>query len=272
MSESTPSQLTQAVLNQARALGADIAGVAAGSQLLAGPSYAVQPFMPTWDGTYAGRKMTAKSREVPPATPASVVVIGLAHPPEQPELDWWRAHIPSRTMGNVKLAEITKALASWLESEHGLPARDLAYYVEHGGVFLKDAASLAGLGVVGRNNLFLSRELGPWVRLRGVGVEAKLEPGRPLAWDPCEECPAPCREACPQGALDGYDPPWPEGAPAPLPGRDGGYRREVCNQQMKADLAAGQEITVPGRDRPSKQVFYCRRCELACPVGRSPGA
>ena len=142
----------------------------------------------------------------------------------------------------------------------------MAYYVEHGGVYLKDTATLAGLGVVGRNNLFLSRELGPRVRLRAVGVEADLEPGQPLAWDPCEECPAPCRKACPQGALD-QDAPWPQDAPGILPGRDGGYRREVCTRQMEADLAAGQEIAVPGRESPSKLVHYCRRCELACPAG-----
>ena len=268
MSEASPSQLTQAVLTQARDLGADIAGIVAMDRVLAGPSYAVQPFMPAWDGTYAGRKLAAKPRQGPSFMPASVVVIGLAHPPTKPELDWWQAHIPSRTQGNVKLAEITNGLARWLESKHGLAARDLHYYVEHGGVYLKDAATLAGLGVVGRNNLFLSWELGPRVRLRAVAVAEELTPGELLDWDPCADCSAPCRQACPQEALDGNRAGWPQGAPMTLPGRDGAYIREVCSRQMKVDFAEGREIAVPGRERPSKLVHYCRRCELACPVGR----
>ncbi len=259
--------LSASLLDLARALGADLAGVAAWDRLRAGPSYAVQPFLPTWRGVGAGHP----GRPDPPAlpfAPASLVVVGVAHPGGRPELDWWQGHIPGRTLGNQKLAAITTGLASWLADRHGLAAQDLAYHLERGGVFLKDAAVLAGLGVVGRNNLFLCPGLGPRVRLRALAVETRLEPSEPLAWDPCQECDEPCRAVCPRQALGPKDRAWPEEAPRPLPGRDGAYAREYCNQQMEADIAAGRMVVPPGRSEPSKQVRYCRRCELACPVGR----
>jgi len=267
LSKLNPQELTQAVLARARDLGADLAGVAGWDRVRTGPSYAVQPFLRDWHGVGAGHPGRAPGPALSFA-PASLVVVGLSHPEDKPKLDWWQSHIPSRTLGNVKLAAITTGLADWLSSEHGVAAVDLAYHVERGGVFLKDAAVLAGLGVVGRNNLFLCPEFGPRVRLRALAVEARLEPGEPLAWDPCVGCAASCHAVCPSQALASGGRVWPMGAPANLPGRDGSYERVRCNQQMEADIAAGREVTPPGRDKPCKQVRYCRRCELACPVGR----
>lgn len=263
----SPQQLTQAALNQARDLGADIAGAVAWDRLMAGPSYAVQPFMPTWGGVGAGHPGRAPEPDLD-FKPKSLVVVGVAHPGGRPELDWWQEHIPSRTLGNQALAKVTKGVARWLREEHGVAARDLAYHPERGGVFLKDAAVLAGLGVVGRSNLFMCPELGPRVRLRALAVGAELTPGEPLAWDPCLECEGPCRPACPQGAMAPNGRKWPPDAPSLLPGRDGAYAREACNRRMEADIGAGRMVVLPEREQPSKQVRYCRRCELACPVGR----
>jgi epoxyqueuosine reductase len=39
--------------------------------------------------------------------------------------------------------------------------RPLPYKVEEGGMFLKDAATLAGLGIIGKNNLLITPEFEP---------------------------------------------------------------------------------------------------------------
>jgi epoxyqueuosine reductase len=260
--------LGQAILAKAGGLGADIAGVAAWEQVMAGPSLAIQAHLSSWQGVGAVRD----SRQHTPCltfSPSSLVVVGLAHPGSQPELDWWQTHIPGRTIGNAGLLDVTTGLTRWLDAKYGIAAADLAYHVEHGGVFLKDAAVLAGLGVVGRNNLLLCPELGPRVRLRALAVAAEINPSTPMTWDPCLVCPEPCRQACPQNAfspskrtIDGQTP------EIHLPARDGAYQRNLCNQQMEADIAAGREFFPKGSATPAQQVRYCRRCERSCPVGR----
>jgi epoxyqueuosine reductase len=177
----------------------------------------------------------------------SVILLALEHPVERPELDWWDGR--GGTAGNRRLIKISKGLVGWLKDEHGVDAVDLPYHVERGGVLLKDAAVLAGLGRIGRNNLLLTPELGPRVRLRGLRLALDLEPSSPVGSDadPCADCDMPCVSACPQQALDD------------------GYSRARCDLQMKADEADATTIRSP--DGPPV-VKYCRACELSCPLGR----
>jgi epoxyqueuosine reductase len=37
---------------------------------------------------------------------------------------------------------------------------------------------------------------------------------------------------------------------------------------MRRDDEKGEKIVVEGQDEPGKLVKYCRRCELACPIGK----
>ncbi|NQT27025.1 hypothetical protein HQ585_16840, partial [candidate division KSB1 bacterium] len=61
-------------------------------------------------------------------------------------MDWWDG---GNTIGNRQLMKISGSLKQWLLNEHGLNVLPLPYYVEYGGLFLKDAAvqtELAGFG------------------------------------------------------------------------------------------------------------------------------
>jgi hypothetical protein len=62
----------------------------------------------------------------------------------------------------------------------------------------------SGLGARSRLRLLLHPEYGPWLAVRSVVLTtAALGPTGPLrGFDPCAGCPAPCRGACPAGALD----------------------------------------------------------------------
>ena len=259
-----PNDLKQLIKDRALALGADAAGIASWAEVRAGPSRAIQPHLSSYEGVGVS-KAPAASQEMP--QPGSLLVVALAHPTKQLALDWWQSHLARRTMGNHILVEITQGVAAYLESQHEIKAWDLPYYPGRGGVFLKDAAVLAGLGCVGRNNLFLAPEHGPRLRLRAMALETQL-PSDPRAdYDPCSDCAAPCRQACPQEAMSAalyQDLP----GLTHLPARDGSYDRLRCNQQMQADIAVGRQITPPGQDQPAKQVRYCRRCELVCLAGR----
>ena len=195
-----------------------------------------------------------------------MLVIAVEHPVDKPEMDWWfgKANPP----GNRVLIAIIKQMCEWIEHTFGIETFHFPYHVEKGGIYLKDAAVLAGLGCIGKNNLLVTPEYGPLVRLRALALKAVLPSTGPVAFDPCADCKAPCRKVCPQNAFNQqlYNP--EEYQQTHLPGRTGVYARPSCNIQMEHNIDVAQENKTDGFDKPVKLVKYCRRCEWACPVGR----
>jgi len=169
----------------------------------------------------------------------SLVVLALAHKESEPELDWWDGE--GDTLGNRRLEGIAKGLRESLEEELDITAHLLPYHVGKGGIFLKDAAVLSGLGIIGMNNLLITPEFGPRVRLRALCLDVEVEPTGPSDFAPCKTCDMPCRQACPQEAF-----------------KNGAYKRVLCNKQMKIDETS----------RVTAYIKYCRACELVCPVGK----
>ena len=69
-----------------------------------------------------------------------------------------------------------------------------------GAVSLRHAAQAAGLGVLGKNNLLLTPQFGPRVRLAGVVTSALIDPDETLSEYLCDSCEA-CIDACPVDAI-----------------------------------------------------------------------
>lgn len=181
----------------------------------------------------------------------SLLILAMHHPKGNPELDWFDR---GNTSGNRWLTKISKVLVEWLNDTHGIKAQALPYQVEKGGVYLKDAACRAGLGVIGKNNLLIHPRWGPRVRLRSVLIQDYLPPSAPLEnFNPCYQCPMPCQKACPEDALAHCR-----------------YHRPSCMLQLESDRAnkieSGRE---DAREAPRLVTAWCRRCEFACPVGTS---
>jgi epoxyqueuosine reductase len=216
-------ELAREVVQKAVSLGASLAGIADVEALRVSPSHRCRPVR--W-----------------PPDARSAIVLALAHPPLQHRLDQWDGQ-PGGTPGNRRLIRSASALVRWLKDRHGIAARTMPYQIERGGVFLKDAAVLAGLGVIGRNNLLVTPAFGPRIRLRAILAATLLTPDGPVAdFSPCDGCPEFCRRACPQDAF-----------------RSGAYDRRCCLCQMWRDENAADA---------GGGISYCRICELACPVGR----
>lgn len=246
MMELNGKKIETVIVEKAKEVGASLAGIASVAALKASPSieaYDKRPFYPeykglTWDEKYK-----------------SVLVWALVHPASEPVLDWWSMKVPGLTPGNRVLRSQSKKLRVWLEEEMGIKALSLPYQIEYGGVFLKDSAVLAGLGVFGKNNILITPEYGPRVRLRGIFIEAELEPTGPRTdFDPCKDCPMPCFRACPHDAF-----------------RSGKYDRDLCKLEHDKDEANVEVLdgAIMGIDEPSEVIKYCRKCEFACPVGRT---
>ena len=110
------------------------------------------------------------------------------------------------------------------------------------GLFLKDAAALAGIGPIGKNNLLVTDEFGPQVRLRALVTNAALTCGQPITKSEyCNECNI-CIDSCPPKALSA-----------------GKYVQAKC-----------REYLVNNRRKLSEHVFIdCNLCIESCPVGKS---
>lgn len=268
MSTSKESNLTARIVEKAKSLGASLAGVASIDALKNCPSYAIIGKMPPYSGvgTRPDSGTDQWHKIVWPESARSVVVIAIAHPKDKPELDWWDGN--AGTPGNRLLIDTNRSLSEWMTTVLKIPNRPLHYHIEKGGVFLKDAAVLAGLGCIGKNNLLVTPGFGPRLRFRALLTEQALSPTGPVAFDPCKVCHEPCRQACPENAFGqilfdredyGID---------ELPARNGSYSREFCNRQMEKNARKAESKETSPASPSRIQVKYCRRCELSCPAGK----
>jgi epoxyqueuosine reductase len=248
------NKIEKTIVDKAKELGASLAGIATIDDLKASPSYDVyskKPFYEEYDRkspNYQEFKGVEWREEH-----KSVLVWALVHPASEPVLDWWSMKVKGFTPGNGVMRVQSRKLRIWLGEELGIKALSLPYQIEYGGAFLKDSAHLAGLGVIGKNNLLVTPEFGTRVRLRGIFMEAELEPTGPTDFDPCNGCDMPCHRSCPRRAF-----------------RSGTLERPLCkleNDQREAD-AEILDGSIMGIEEPSEVVKPCRYCELACPVAQ----
>ena len=271
ISEEKNIQLREELLGKIKELGADIAGVASVQMLLNGPSEQLFPKMKDHVRDHFAEEITTglpHGAVFWEENASSAIIYGVAHPAEKLEMDWWCGEIDPP--GNKKLLQISKAFIRFMKENYpDISVYSRRYHVERGGLYLKDAAVMAGLGCIGRNNLLVTPQYGPRVRLRAVILSADLPPTGPAAFDPCEGCDAPCLAHCPQKAFSRriYTP--EESGLDKLPGRDGSYFRAACNEQMVYNEDHAKVGLMPEvSDKPEKIIKYCRNCELYCRVGR----
>ena len=283
-------EFADTTIEKAKSLGASVAGVADVRALKESPSHRIYPRIGMDpDVRWQDAPEEALHHEVDwPADAVSAVVVGVSHPADRPELDWYDG---KGTPGNRILIRIVRELSEWLEETFSVKSYRPPYFIESTGIFLKDAAVMAGLGCIGKNNIVITPEYGPRIRWRALLLDRTARAAGPVDYDPCEGCPQPCRKACPVAAFDetAYDA--SALGQSQLPGTDGTYDRITCNAKMAQDvedaaatLAASEEdrrelastmnafeeavLTLqPAGGEVRYGVKYCRRCELSCPVG-----
>lgn len=96
---------------------------------------------------------------------------------------------------------------------------------EFRGIFShKTAAVKSGLGFIGKNNLFISNDFGPSVRLMTILTNMELPKQEQIKHN-CEDCNE-CFKACPAGAIYGV-------SPSDDFNRDDIFSPEKCSHYMK---------------------------------------
>ncbi|MFW9973364.1 MAG: hypothetical protein ACFFDF_24485 [Candidatus Odinarchaeota archaeon] len=109
------------------------------------------------------------------------------------------------------------------------------------GLYLKDAAVLAGLGPIGKNNLLLTENFGSQIRLRALVTDAPLNIGHPVKNNIyCHDCNI-CIQSCPINALSG-----------------GVYNKELCLSYNISNLVKISKYTS----------IWCNICIEACPYSK----
>ena len=262
-------EIGKRIIDAAIENGATLAGIASMKALRVSASRTIYMNMGDYSGVGAVKdEDVIQSSQLFnwPDSIRSVLVVGLSHPEDKLELDWW----DERTSpGNRLLIGIIEQTSQQIESNLQLKTHKLHYHVEKGGVFLKDAAVLAGFGCIGKNNLLITPSYGPRIRLRALSLDADICPTGPITFDPCADCKVLCRNVCPENAMADKAPIFETiDFSERLSGRDGFYNREICNIRMEKDVSESRKRSVGEQS----QIKYCRRCEFVCPVGKERGA
>ncbi len=259
-------EIGKRIINIAIENGATLAGIASMKTLNLSPSHTIYRKL----GDYKGIGTVNDGETLPddqlfnwPDSARSVLLIGLSHPEERPEMDWFDG---KGSPGNRFLIDIIRRTSLRIESDLKIQTQKLHYSVEKGGLFLKDAAVLAGLGCIGKNNMLVTPSHGPRVRLRALFIESDINSTGPIRFDPCADCKAFCRRVCPEHSMDDKAPIFKlTQFSEQLPGRDGAYNREGCNLRMEKDVA---ESSKKDNDKDLR-IRYCRKCEFICPAGKN---
>lgn len=251
-------------------LGADLTGVASVVSLKNSPSEQLFPNMKDHTRDHFADEITTglpHGKVFWEEDAESVLVFAVAHPKDQPRMDWWCGEIDPP--GNKKLLAISKGLRQYVKENYSdVHLYSKRYHVERGGVYLKDAAVQAGLGCIGCNNLLVTPEFGPRVRLRAMTISLPLPTTGPVSYDPCKDCAKLCISKCPMHAFDKVIYTKEETGLDHLPGRNGSFYRASCNEMMLHNEETAEEGMMPEVcDHPKKIIKYCRNCELNCIAG-----
>jgi len=162
MNSTAMSNLAAVIVDKALEVGADLAGIANIEELKNAPSFTLTPKLPEGESV-ANRpnELGLKPGEVAwPEDGKSVLVIAKKHPRDNQRLDWWENR--KNTPGNIMLIEINERVSEWIGKNYkSINTYPLPYHVEKGGIYLKDAAVLAGIGIIAKNNLLITTQYGP---------------------------------------------------------------------------------------------------------------
>ncbi len=271
MNQTEKSVLSDRIIDKAKSLGASLAGFASVELLKRSPSHDIYSKIEQNEGI--GSRDFAEGVKPGivtwPPNAKSALVVALAHKEDDPQLDWWIEYDDDRESRGCRiLQDVLDEVATWVKKEFSLTTHALPYHLEKGGIFIKDAGVLAGFGCIGKNNLLVTPEYGPRVRIWSLLFDEELSPTGPLVYDLCDACDGPCRRACPRDAFAVATHSPIEMGMVTLPGKDGWYDREICRPETQKCMDEKEFLELDGYEGPVGTIKFCRLCELSCPVGK----
>ncbi len=249
----------QKLLSRAKALGADVVGVAPIESLTEAGAILREPLPGARSAIVLGVRQSFAALDSPIIQMAQHDTLYAYAKADEV------CHALVRTLEDAGFASI--AVPSYLPLDMGEKISGMLGEVDH-----RRAAVMAGLGVYGLNNLLVTEKYGPRVRLATVLTTASVSPNRPLRKKVCTEC-GKCVEACPVSALSG-------------PGRTDkracgrvvfeyglrgvmrfGFKWLNQNEQMKKQLLKGPLLRELWQNFMTGMYYTCFACQAACSIG-----
>ncbi|MCD1296365.1 epoxyqueuosine reductase [Methanocella sp. CWC-04] len=145
-------------------------------------------------------------------------------------------HVSDSYMTSIEfmILDIASLKLHKLLEQNGFKAEDNTSY------YLKVWAVLAGLGWIGKSRMFVSKDHGPRLRLKGILTDADIGEECEIISDAtCGECQE-CIDACPVKAIS-----------------DEAYDRRICST-----------CKLNNRKVSENAYSYCTMCTRSCPVGK----
>lgn len=154
---------------------------------------------------------------------------------------------------NYYINEVTLRIVIYLQNKGyravAIPASQSIPGKYYSGIFQhKTAATLSGLGWIGKSGLFIHEKFGPAVRLGTILTDYPVNAGKPYVSSNCGSCTK-CKDKCPAMAIEGNL--WNQGCERNLL-----INAQACSEYMK------EHYEHIGRGS------VCGICISACPVGK----
>ncbi|QWG13287.1 tRNA epoxyqueuosine(34) reductase QueG [Bradyrhizobium sediminis] len=248
----SPSDLSIALADEARALGFDCAGIA-GPDAIAQAAKHFRDFLDAgahgdmdWLAAHPERRADPRGLW---AEVRSVIMLGVNYGPEQNPL----AILEQRTRGAISvyaqgddyhdlIKKRLKALARWLVATE---ACEVKVFVDTAAVMEKPLAQAAGLGWQGKHTNLVSREFGSWLFLGAIFTTLEL-PRDDADTDHCGSCRA-CLDVCPTSAF-----------PAP-------YKLDARRCISYLTIENKDPIPHEFRKAIGNRIYGCDDCLAVCP-------
>ena len=172
----------------------------------------------------------------------TIIVLGLSYPSKEIEYKGKGYGLLSRYSYNTDYHLMFKKVFREIEKELDSLSIRSHFSVDVSDIFEKQAASLANIGYLGKNQLLINKKYGTYLNLATILVDIDISKNIEVS-DDCGECTL-CIDACPSSALDE------------------GFNRSLCISDISQEknILSSEEISY------FKEMIYgCDICQKVCP-------